>query len=507
MKKRIIPLLLALGLLLSVSAAAVGSDEFLQGNFSGITAGPGGTLLVTDVFNKIVWQVSGDGTPASYAGAIPVEDLSGEPEGVYHDGPADTAFFMLPWAISPFLDGYAVSDADAHVVRYTDGTVVQTLVGSGTAGNRTGSDRTSAFEMPTGLATGDDGTLYVADTGSGVIRTISTTGQVSEYLTGLVSPTGLCWHNGALYIAETGLNRICKAENGRLEVIAGSGTPAEDPGEYYGGYTDGPVDKALFDHPQGVAVGSDGAIYVADTNNQAVRVIRDGRVETLAVCQDGVGLPYTPRTPLYLNGTLYVTDLYGGGIFSMDVGSRQVFRDVSENAWYHDAVYRAVDLGLTNGTGEDTFSPNDPVSRAMFVTMLGRMHRISDGAAVINGAATFPDVPDGTWYSGSARWAADLGVVKGVDGYFLPNAGITREQIATMFYRYAQSQGLDVSASGDLSGFRDAAAVSGWAQEAVRWACGAGLLQGSDGVLDPGGSATRAQVVTIFLRFMDLYGI
>ena len=505
MKKRMLPLLLALVLLLSVSAAAAGTQEFRQGNFSGLAAGPEGTLLVTDVYNKIVWQVSGPEEAVPFAGAIPVADLSGEPEGVYLDGPADKAYFAEPWGIAPFLDGYAVSDAGAHVVRYVEKGMVQTLAGSGEEGSRTGTDRTSEFGMPTGLAVGDDGTLYVADTESGIIRTISVTGQVSDYLTGLDSPTGLCWHDGTLYIAETGLSRICKAENGQLKVIAGSAVPAEEPGEYYGGYVDGPVAKALFDHPQGVAVGPDGAIYVADSNNLAVRVIREGRVDTLLRSSEKSSYPVAPRTPMLLGGTLYVADLYGG-IIALDVNGAS-FRDVSENAWYADAVKLAVERGLTNGTGPDTFSPNSPVTRAMFVTMLSRMHLITDGSAVIRGKTGFPDVPADKWYSEPASWAADLGVVKGVNGLFLPDSSITREQIVTMFYRYAQSQGLDLSGGGDLSGFRDAAAVSGWAEEAVRWACGTGLLQGSEGLLDPGGNATRAQVVTLFLRFMDRYGM
>lgn len=507
MKKRITYLLLALSLLLTVPAAALSTPDTRQCQLSGLAAGPNATLIATDIYNKILWQVSGGETAVPFAGAIPVEDLSGEPEGVYLDGPADEAFFMEPWAVVPFLDGYAVTDPGAHVVRYVAGGAVYTLAGSGAAGARTGTDRTSDFDRPTGLATGDDGTLYVADTGNGIIRAISTTGEVSDYLTGLTAPTGLCWHDGALYIAETGLNRICKAENGKLRVLAGSAVPAEDPGEYYGGYTDGPAEKALFDHPQGVAVGEDGAVYVADSNNMAVRVIREGRVDTLARARDDSNQLLMPRSLLLQNGTLYVADLYSGELLALNVSAGPVFRDVPGDAWYADAVDLAVKRGLTNGTGEDTFSPADPVTRAMFVTMLSRMHQLTDGSAVIGGKASFPDVPDGTWYTGPARWAAELGVVRGVNGSFLPDSSITREQLVTMFYRYAQTQGLDVSGSGDLSGFRDAEAVSSWAEEAMRWACGTGLVQGSGGLLDPGSSATRAQIVTVFLRFMDHFGI
>ena len=187
MKKRIIPLLLALCFLLSVPAYALAPADFQMGRLSGIVFTENGAMLVSDTYNKIIWQVEDtvaeDGTPAQtvtpFAGVIPVEDLSGEPQGVYHDGKVDAAYFMEPWALSPFLTGFAVSDTAAHVVRYIEDGKVYTLAGSGMAGNRSGTDKTSDFDTPTGLATGDDGTLYLAETDSGTIRTISEKGAES----------------------------------------------------------------------------------------------------------------------------------------------------------------------------------------------------------------------------------------------------------------------------------------------------------------------------------------
>lgn len=491
MKKRIIPLLLALSLCLCVSALAADDAAYLRGNFSGLAVGPDDSLLVTDVYNKIVWQVSGD-TAVPFAGAIPVADLSGEPEGVYRDGAADAAYFVEPWAIVPYRDGYAVSDAGAHAVRLIENGVVRTLAGG-----------TAAFGRPTGLAVADDGTLYVADTQNGTIRAIGETGASSVYLRGLVSPTGLCWHDGALYIAETGLSRICKAENGTLQVVAGSAGAAESAGEYYGGYADGPVAEALFDHPQGVAVGSDGAVYVADSNNGAVRVIRNERVETIAALSEDSRLPLLPRTPLLGNGTLRVSDLYGGGILALPLGT--AFSDVPAGEWYVDAVNWAAGKGVMNGVGGNLFAPEEPATRATAVAMLWRLAGSPDAPR-----SAFADVESGSWYEAAVNWAADAGVVLGGDdAAFHPDEPVTREQLAAMLYRCAQTR--DMGFRGLWSfplRYPDAARVSPFAYEAMCWMTMQGVVNGmGDGTLSPGACATRAQVVVLMQRFCEKTGL
>jgi len=502
MKKRLLPFLLALCLALSVPASALGSEDFRQGQLSGLAAAGDGALLVTDVYNKVVWRIEGDKV-TRYAGVIGAAALSGEPTGAYHDDTADRAYFLEPWDIAPFLDGFAVSDASANVVRYIANGRVYTLAGTGKAGRQDGSDKRASFDRPTGLAAGSDGSLYVADTNNGAIRCISKKGAVTTVVTGLTSPTGLCWHDGALYVAETGRSRICRVVNGRATPFAGVSAEAEEAGEYYGGYADAAALSAKFDHPQGLAAGADGTIYVADTGNSAVRAIRDGRVYTIARGAGTSLMPASPRGLLAQGDTLYAADVFAGSVLTRSVATR-VFTDVAAGAWYESAVYAAVRQGIAGGTGAAEFEPDSAMDRAMFVTMLSNAHKLSDGTAIIDGEAAFSDVPENEWYAAPVRWAADGGVTTGENGLFAPKRSVSRQEMVTFLYRYAKAQGLNVAVSSDgLAAFSDASAVAPWAADAMRWAVARGIVSGmGDGRLQPGGAATRAQALTILLNFM-----
>ena len=175
------------------------------------------------------------------------------------------------------------------------------------------------------------------------------------------------------------------------------------------------------------------------------------------------------------------------------------FKDVNYGDWYHEAVDFAVTKGLFNGMSETTFEPNTAMSRAMLVTVLWRYEGEKKA-----GANIFTDVPDGQWYTDAVAWAAVNGIVGGVgDGKFDPNGNITREQMAAILYRYSESKGFDTSKTGDLNTFPDAAKLSDWAKTAYSWAVGEGLITGNDGKLDPQGNATRAQVATILMRFIN----
>lgn len=163
------------------------------------------------------------------------------------------------------------------------------------------------------------------------------------------------------------------------------------------------------------------------------------------------------------------------------------FRDVAASDWYFDAVQYVLEKGLMNGTSDWTFAPNDATTRGMIVTILARVEGVNT-----NG---------NPWYAAGQKWAMDNGIS---DGTNMPGV-ITREQLATILYRYAKQKGYDVSKSAALTGFSDADKVSGYAFDAMQWAVAEGLLQGSNGKLDPQGSATRAQVATILMRFMQKY--
>ena len=163
------------------------------------------------------------------------------------------------------------------------------------------------------------------------------------------------------------------------------------------------------------------------------------------------------------------------------------FTDVPAGSWYEEAVNYVHEKGLMNGTSSNAFSPNANTTRGMIVTILARVEGVNT-----NGTP---------WYAAGQKWAMDNGIS---DGTNMPGV-ITREQLATILYRYAKQKGYDVSKSAALTAFSDADKVSGYASEAMQWAVAEGLLQGSNGKLNPQGSATRAQVATILMRFMEKF--
>lgn len=177
-----------------------------------------------------------------------------------------------------------------------------------------------------------------------------------------------------------------------------------------------------------------------------------------------------------------------------------IFSDVTPDAWYTDAVQYAYDNGLMTGTSTTTFEPNTTTTRGMIVSML---HRLEGSPAV--GIADFSDVAGGDWYADPVAWAASEGIVGGYgDGTFGPNDPITREQMASILYRYADYKGLDVSARASLDAYSDADSVSPWASDVMSWAVSEGIISGmTEDTLAPQGTATRAQVAAMFQRFLE----
>lgn len=184
--------------------------------------------------------------------------------------------------------------------------------------------------------------------------------------------------------------------------------------------------------------------------------------------------------------------------------ARFPFTDVAAGTWYYGAAAYAYNNGLFAGMTPTTFAPNATMTRAMLVSVLWRLA----GAPAPKAPNTFVDVPDGAWYTDAVTWAAENGVVSGIGGSrFDPSGFVTREQTAEILYNYAHNKGYDVSARADLTAFPDAASVSGWAEEALSWANAAGLINGTvrDGqtILDPQGSASRAQVAMILMNYVE----
>lgn len=165
------------------------------------------------------------------------------------------------------------------------------------------------------------------------------------------------------------------------------------------------------------------------------------------------------------------------------------FTDVVSGSWYYDGVKYAYDNGLMNGTSASEFNPNANTTRSMIVTILARMEGVNTSGGE-------------TWYARGREWSMGAGISDGTN----MTGKITREQLAAMLYRYAKLKGYDVSASADISGYTDASSVSSWATDAMRWAVSAGLINGrTAATLAPQGNATRAEVASILMRFMQKY--
>lgn len=178
------------------------------------------------------------------------------------------------------------------------------------------------------------------------------------------------------------------------------------------------------------------------------------------------------------------------------------FTDIDSSSYYHEGVDFMVENGYMQGTTATTFAPNAKVTRGMVAAILYRMS--GQPAAAFQG--TFSDVQAGAYYANAVEWAAANGLTTGyADGTFAPAQYVTRQQLATFLWRYAKFLGCDVSAGEDtdIRTYQDAAAVSEYAVSAMEWACGAGILQGSDGKLMPAATATRGQFAAIAYRFQQ----
>ncbi|MBQ3390282.1 MAG: S-layer homology domain-containing protein [Firmicutes bacterium] len=174
------------------------------------------------------------------------------------------------------------------------------------------------------------------------------------------------------------------------------------------------------------------------------------------------------------------------------------FDDADMTQWYHDGVHWALERKIMNGTGNAAFEPAGTTTRAMIVTMLWRMEGEPGGGEA---AAGFDDVEAGSWYDAAVNWAAANEIVTGYDEKtFAPNDPVTREQLATILFRYSGEE----AGGGAMgtAGYDDADQISGWAAEALQWAVAKGIINGtSESTLEPGGNATRAQVATMLMRY------
>ena len=219
---------------------------------------------------------------------------------------------------------------------------------------------------------------------------------------------------------------------------------------------------------------------------------------------DGTSVPVTQKGAGTYTFTMPRGKVEVEVIFVPEGAAGLPFLDVAEGSWYYDAVSYVYEHGLMTGTSGTAFAPDANLTRAMMATVLWAM----EGSPVVNYAMTYTDVSGGAWYAEAVRWATSEGVVSGVgDNRFDPDAPITREQMAVMLYAYAAHKGYDTDHnSAEARTFHDYDAISGWALTAMEWAVDAGLIGGKPGnILDPAGTATRAEVATILRNFHQTF--
>ena len=361
-----------------------------------------------------------------------------------------------------------------------------------------------SFQFAPALSSGDIHTAYTVNGNSVTlyISSKSTLGQGSALSLGSLIGQASVESVSNLKLVNVGSNDTSQTASASLEIRNGS-TPGGgfNPGPSWGG------GDGVTRYPVQAAPGTSGGSVQFGT--------------THAAPGEPVSFTTTPN-PGYILNSLAVTDSTGRGVAVSGLGGGKwsfvmpasavtisvaftpaqpaflPFRDVAQGEWFRDAVSYVYTARLMNGTSPDLFSPWETTTRGMIVTILYRY----DGSPAA-GMTSFPDVPPGEYYAAPVSWAAASGVVKGYEtGLFEPQNPITREQMAAILYRYAQQKGLDVSGRADLSVYADAGQVSPYAKDAMAWAVHTQLITGVDSrTLQPGGSAVRAQVATILMRF------
>ena len=232
---------------------------------------------------------------------------------------------------------------------------------------------------------------------------------------------------------------------------------------------------------------------------------QEGEIETVTHTNysDGLHFHVNSLSPFAISWTKYeapVTPGGGGGTPTEPEEPTWPFEDVTEgDDWFYDAVAYVYENGIMAGTGETTFEPGMLLDRAMAAQLFYNL----EGKPAVTGGSAFTDVTSGHWAVDAITWAAQNDIVAGIGGnLYDPDSNVTREQFAVMLYKYARFKGYDLTAAGDLTQFPDAGSISSWAETALSWANGKGLINGNeDGTLAPGGTATRAQAASILANF------
>ena len=289
------------------------------------------------------------------------------------------------------------------------------------------------------------------------------------------------------------LNAAQKAAVSEMVVVEGFETCVSVNGKRVSDFHGGSVTVCI---PYRVPDGSSSAAYAVWF------VAEDGTAEKQNAAYDGAG--YRFAVGHFSDYVLTCDGTYGAynNCPKDETCPAGRFSDVDVSAWYHDGVHFCVENGIMKGVSDTMFDPAGDMTRAQIVTMLWRL----DGEKYADYAMTFADVPAAQWYTEAIRWAAAEKIVNGYgDGRFGTNDPVTREQLATILYRYAQYKGQGFTGAWMfLLDFVDRADVSTWADEAVHWCSMKGVVHGKDGrVFDPQGTAARAEAAAMVQRFCE----
>ncbi len=228
-------------------------------------------------------------------------------------------------------------------------------------------------------------------------------------------------------------------------------------------------------------------VIVTDENGKSVEVTKD---------PDGTYTYIQPMGKVTISASLKKSDNTAYTLCPKDSTCPiWPYTDASTTAWYHDGVHYCIENGLMTGYGNNKFGPNNTLTRGMLAQIVYN----KEGRPAVSGSDPFDDVTGGAWYAEAVTWGAENDVVDGYgNGKFGPDDPITREQLATMLWRYAGSP----ESGGTLDRFTDGGKTSSWAAAALRWAVEQGHVTGKgNGILDPTGTATRAETATMLQQF------
>lgn len=309
--------------------------------------------------------------------------------------------------------------------------------------------------------------------------------------------------------------RIGDSEDGSLRRVAQNYTlttlGTSRPGGGSGGSSGGSGRPVIVDPPMSFT------ITAAEVFNGAVTLSRhsatSGTKITITLVPDsgfepdGVSITSSDGSSIFtskISDTEYTFTMPSGNVTVtasfQPILTPDLFTDIHKDDWFYGDVEYVLAHGLMSGVSASSFNPDGIASRAMLVTVLYNL----EGKPEVSGTSSFSDVPAGQWYTTPITWAEENDLIFGLgDGTFGIASPLTREQVMTMLYRYAQMKGYDVTPSSSLSQFTDADCVSDFARVALQWACGAGLVQGYQDNLAPLDTATRAQLAAILRRFCE----